>query len=428
MNNMPLLREYTRNLEKRGDVILLHINHDVDNSRRFNEFLEKAFDKVFFIPVVYGGTPGLKTQLSFQALVEEQIKRVLSECVIPAVRNGKKLMVIEDGGYFLPVYADMVRGAPCLEDGILGVVEQTTSGTRRTFAHSVKNKLCFPCASVARSKVKTNLESVFIGQRIVEELSLFLYSANTFLNFGSVLIVGYGIVGRSVFKSLRAYSCGVSVFDTDETIRKTAERDNCTVYADVCADMFRKDTILIGCVGGSIFSEEMLRAFMDGEAENLYLASASSKNHEFILLIEMAAGEKSIGGITLTAEEKREYYTLYALAGNGKKKHIFLFAEGMPVNFFRKNVISLTDRMIDLVFLEMLMLAEIMCAHGLSDGMHLLGASEEFNSLIDEDGLLEKWFAMNGFSFKGSIAETLDPHPDTECLIRPGRKGYASNE
>lgn len=419
MNNMPLLREYTQNLRKHEDIVLLHINHDVDNSYRFNEFLETVFDKVIFIPVSYDEDSEHRSHGSFQEHIEEQIKRVLSEAVIPAVENGKKLIVIEDGGYFLPVYVRAVRKYPGLEGGILGVVEQTTSGTRRTLSHSIKNALGFPCTSVARSKVKMNLESIFIGQRVVEELSLFLYSANTFLNFGNVLIVGYGIVGRSVFKSLGSYSCDISVYDSDVTIRKTAETDKCKVYSEVCSEMFKRDTILIGCVGNSIFSEKMLNAFMDGDAENLYLASASSKNYEFILLIEMARGEKSVGGITLTVKEKREYYTLYELEKNGRKKFIFLFAEGMPINFYRKNVISLTDRMIDLVFLEMLMLAEIMCTHKLSDGMHLLGESEEFKELIDEDGLMETWFSLNGFPLNDNMEKTLGSHPDTDYLRNP---------
>lgn len=419
MNNMPLLREYTQNLKKHENIVLLHINHDVDNSYRFNEFLETVFDKVIFIPVSYDEDSEHKTRGSFQEHIEEQIERVLSEAVIPAVENGKKLIVIEDGGYFLPVYVRAVRKYPNLEGNILGVVEQTTSGTRRTLSHSINNALGFPCASVARSKVKMNLESIFIGQRVVEELSLFLYSANTFLNFGNVLIVGYGIVGRSVFKSLGSYSCDISVYDSDVTIRKTAEMDKCKVYSEVCSEMFKRDTILIGCVGNSIFSEKMLSAFMDGDAENLYLASASSKNYEFILLIEMAQKKKSVGGITLTVKEKREYYTLYELEENGRKKFIFLFAEGMPINFYRKNVISLTDRMIDLVFLEMLMLAEIMCTHKLSDGMHLLGESEEFKELIDEDGLMETWFSLNGFPLNDNMEKKLGSHPNTDYLRNP---------
>ena len=416
---MPLLREYTQNLKKHENIVLLHINHDVDNSYRFNEFLETVFDKVIFIPVSYDEDSEHKTRGSFQEHIEEQIERMLSETVIPAVENGKKLIVIEDGGYFLPVYVRAIRKYTSLEGNILGVVEQTTSGTRRTLSHSINNALGFPCASVARSKVKMNLESIFIGQRVVEELSLFLYSANTFLNFGNVLIVGYGIVGRSVFKSLGSYSCDISVYDSDVTIRKTAEMDKCKVYSEVCSEMFKRDTILIGCVGNSIFSEKMLNAFMDGDAENLYLASASSKNYEFILLIEMARGEKSVGGITLTVKEKREYYTLYELEENGRKKFIFLFAEGMPINFYRKNVISLTDRMIDLVFLEMLMLAEIMCTHKLSDGMHLLGESEEFKELIDEDGLMETWFSLNGFPLNDNMEKKLGSHPDTDYLRNP---------
>lgn len=181
MNNMPLLREYTQNLRKHEDIVLLHINHDVDNSYRFNEFLETVFDKVIFIPVSYDEDSEHKTRGSFQEHIEEQIERVLSEAVILAVENGKKLIVIEDGGYFLPVYVRAIRKYPSLEGNILGVVEQTTSGTRRTLSHSIKNALGFPCASVARSKVKMNLESIFIGQRVVEELSLFCIPRIPFL-------------------------------------------------------------------------------------------------------------------------------------------------------------------------------------------------------------------------------------------------------
>ena len=116
MNNMPLLREYTQNLKKHEDIVLLHINHDVDNSYRFNTFLENVFGKVFFIPVIYDGAAEYKTYRSFQELVEEQIERVLSDAVIPAVENGKKIIVIEDGGYFLPVYVRAVRKYPSLEE------------------------------------------------------------------------------------------------------------------------------------------------------------------------------------------------------------------------------------------------------------------------------------------------------------------------
>lgn len=419
MNNMPLLREYTQNLKKHEDIILLHINHDVGNSYSFNAFLENAFGKVIFIPVSYDEEQEHSTRTTFQKDIEEQIEHILSEEIIPSAESGKRLIVIEDGGYFLPVYIRTVRKYPRLEGKILGVVEQTTSGTRRTLSHSTNNRLGFPCASIARSKVKMELESVFIGQRVVEELSLFLYSANNFLNFGNVLIVGYGIVGRSVFKSLSSYSCKVSVYDNDEIIRETARRDNCKVYSEICADMFQSDTILIGCVGSSIFSKEMLRAFMDGEAEKLYLASASSKNYEFLLFIEMARGEKSVDGIALTLKEKHGYFTVYELEGNGRKKQVLLFAEGMPVNFFRKNVISLTDRMIDIVFLEMLMLAEIMCDKSLADGMYLLGGSEELKPFIDEEELLKKWFSINRASLGKSPEEMLRPHPNSDYLRRP---------
>lgn len=42
----------------------------------------------------------------------------------------------------------------------------------------------------------------------------------------------------------------------------------------------------------------------------------------------------------------------------GEKKTFYLIANGMPVNFCRKGSISLTNRMIDLIFAEMTLCAE----------------------------------------------------------------------
>lgn len=439
---MKLLEQTAREAKTEkglADVVVLHINHCMDNTFYFNEVLRSLFYHVTLvtppysnqdIPEEYPGScyHGLqrdgvyhlmknRSELSCYSteflkstilLLEEAFRREL----IPLLRQGKKLLIIEDGGYHFEVLPRIKLLFPEVENRIIGVVEQTTSGTRRSMIPQ-GYRYAYPCASVARSDIKMNVESIFIGQRIVEELGLMLYAADTFYSFHSVLLVGYGIVGRSCRIALKGCNCRVKVYDTDSRVQQVAKNDGLRAYSEPDREMFSGDTIVIGCVGRPSFGEELFCTFLDGQGTNLYLASGSSKDVEFSYFLRYLAGKESeIPGLVLQSQEMAEWHTCYHFRYGDTEKNVYLMAEGKPVNFYREGVISLTYRVIDLVFTEMLQMALYLCRNrDLSPQLYILGEDNPITRAVSEKELLGFWFQENHFWYQGNQEAFLQPHP-----------------
>lgn len=440
-------------LKKRGeqyrdnsysDVIVLHINHCMDNSFYFSNILEQVFGEVVFVAAPYNNRQ-METDdhdyTFYTAKINEQnysiqrnnvalniVKNSFGECInsmievslerdiFPKLKDGKRLLIIEDGGYHYDIMRGLLKKNPSLKSQIVGTVEQTTSGTRRCYYDGVKNGFMYPCTSIARSELKMNFESIFIGQRIVEELNYFLYSANTFLNFQNVLIVGYGIIGRNVNKALQTIHCNVMAIDSDERICETARNDGLEARSKIDRTLFAPNTILIGCVGNPSFSFYDMMEFMLSDGENLYLASGSSKQVEFIDFIEGFKNAEEADIIKIELKTSERYFDVYNVTYKDITKKIYLIANGLPVNFYREDVISLTHRVIDLIFVEMLLIGISLVEDRYDNEMFLLGGDNKLKEIIDEKALIKEWFDTNGMNKNAEIYEMLDAHPDSDYL------------
>ncbi len=421
------------------DVIVLHINHCMDNSFYFNDVLKSLFSHVTFLAPPYNnqdipeGYPGpcyhgirrdgvyhlMKDRVELGCSGTEFLEATLSlleeafrQELIPLLREGKKLLIIEDGGYHFEALSRVKHLFPEVEDQIIGVVEQTTSGTRSSMSHQ-GYRYSYPCASIARSDIKMNLESIFIGQRIVEELGLMLYAADAFYSFHSVLLVGYGVVGRSCRLALEGRLCHMAAYDTDPRVLQIAEDDGLQTFSSPCPEMFCRDTIVIGCVGRPSFGREMFQAFLDGQGEIVYLASGSSKDVEFSYFLRYLAGkEEQIPGLVLESQETSEWYSCYHFCYGGVEKKVYFMAEGKPVNFYREDVISLTYRVIDLVFTEMLQMALYLCrTRDIPPQLYVLGEDNPITRAVSEKKLLDLWFQENHFWYREELETFLQPHP-----------------
>jgi len=440
--SMKLLEQTAREAKAEKwleDVAVLHINHCMDNTFSFNDVLRSLFSHVTLVTPPYssqdipegypepcyhgmqrdgvyrlmknqtelgcGGTEFLEATL---LLLEEAFRQEL----IPLLRRGKKLLIIEDGGYHFEALPRVKRLFPEVESRIIGVVEQTTSGTHRSMSRQ-GYQYAYPCASIARSDIKMNLESIFIGQRIVEELGLMLYAADAFFPFHSVLLVGYGIVGRSCRMALEGRFCRIEAYDTNPHVLRAAEEDGLRAYPKPDPDMFLGDTIVIGCVGRPSFGEGLFRAFLNGQGANLYLASGSSKDVEFSWFLRYLTGkEADIPGLSLEKQETAKWHSCYRFRYDGAEKNVYLMAEGKPVNFYREDVISLTYRVIDLVFTEMLKMALYLCrSRDLPPQLYILGDDNPITRAVSEKKLLDWWFQENRFWYQGELETFLRPHP-----------------
>lgn len=184
---------------------------------------------------------------------------------------------------------------------------------------------------------------------------------------------------------------------------EVAENDGLRTYSHPSPEMFCEDTVVIGCVGRPSFGEELFRAFLDGQGKNLYLASGSSRDVEFAYFLQYLEGKAAeLPSLVLERQETAKWYNCYRFRYGGVEKNVYLMAEGKPVNFYRQGVISLTYRVIDLVFTEMLQMALYLCRNrNLPPQLYMLGEDNPITRAVSERELLDLWFKENHFLVSG---------------------------
>lgn len=455
MKNAMKLSEYIANIMQketrlREEIVVLHINHCMDNSFDFSEILCRVFHKVVFVGVPYNdkvvpegysfrdffgiqqnenyslfeqGKCFEKQESDFIRAVERLIERALEKEMIPLLEKGKRLLIIEDGGYHYSLLRKMSKKYPILKDHVVGSVEQTTSGTLRGLKVAREQGFLYPQTSVARSDIKMNIESRFIAHRVVEELSLFLYTVNAFLDFHNILLLGYGVVGRRIAQDLRGRCLSMTAYDKCPEILQAARAEGIHTTSQIDRSCFGKNTVLIGNTGCQAFTKEMLAEFFCGEAEKLYLASSSSQDEEFRVYLNMLRGEEDFPqGAVLISGQENEYVNEACFDYCGVKKKIYLVAKGLPVNFYRKDVISLTNSVIDLVFAEMLSIGEELCSRDNTEQrLYLYGEDTSFFQSFSERELIRAWQKQYGYYEEEDIHVLMDKHPETELLRRMTR-------
>lgn len=427
------------------DIVVLHINHCMDNSFYFTEILNRLFYRAVFVGVPYNDMAvetgwsfvscyGRKRQDFYELWREETcfgrcegdfmeaVERLIYEALLkdikPCMEEGKQLLIIEDGGYHYPVLNRFMEENPRFAGQVRGSVEQTASGTLRCREFGERKGYAYPCASISRSDIKMHIESRFIGHRVVEELASFLYTANAFLDFHNVLLLGYGIVGRQVAKDLEGRNCCIHVLDTDLRVAKVAGDDGFSVVEEINPRLFGSDTMVIGNTGEAAFTGEMLAMFFMSVSSKLYLASSSSQDQEFKVFLNMATAKVPWPeGAALSGREDFEYYSRFLFDYRGMQKEIILIAQGLPVNFYRKNGISLTYSVIDLIFAQMLSEGLGFCVKdGWEKGLRLLGMEEGFGGYWSEEELAKSWFLNYGLAGSGGDWDFPKSHPEADYL------------
>lgn len=434
--------------EKCKDVMVLHINHCMDNSLWFSEILYGFFERTVFVGIPYNGNQ-VETAWSFPfcygtrnhqeyglwdgeerfgrireteenmflSAAELLIQRALSRYLVPEMEKGKRLLILEDGGYHYPVVERLLKEKPYLTEQICGCVEQTASGTRRGQLFHRKKGVPYTRASISRSDIKMYVESRFIGHRVVEELAGFLSNANRFLDFHNVLLLGYGIIGRQVALDLKVRSCLIQVYDTDSVICAAARADGCRVENVVTKETFCGDTIVIGNAGESSFTSEMLEAFFESRSRELYLASSSSQKWEFQRFLDMASGcIPWPGQAEMTDVTYGEGYRTYHFRVSSGEKKVYLIADGVPVNFYRKEAISLTCSMIDLVFSQMFSMGLALCREKTGGGLWMLGKNRKNQEIFSDRDLVDLWAKQYGLLVSENTKGYFDGHPEGTYL------------
>jgi S-adenosylhomocysteine hydrolase len=438
VRKMPLLAKASISMDKSmfRNLVVLHINHCAEDLFILNQVLSSLGATVIFVAVPYGNSSvpwplpyvvyhstysqeGFKLYKNndpfkgivpnFENAVGEMVTAALQDEIKPMVLSmGKHLVIIEDGGYHYNILDNIKAKFILPPKSLIGAIEQTASGSKRCVMYSKTKVLTYPVITVARSDVKMRFEPYFIARRIVDELNFLLYQSNDFLSFREVIVIGYGIIGRSIAFTLRSMDCKISVVDTDSEICNLAKKEGFQVFENIPPYAFDRRCIVIGATGESSFSLLMLSNFLESESPNLYLASASSKRVEFADLIDFFESSFEtrnlamktypiLSKITNIEIEISQIGIIYHFKYQEKRKSIVMIAEGYPVNFYRPHTISLTPTIMDPIITEIALCCEhlVRFSNDLKHNIYLLGSSQIPNMNIDEEKIVSEWLKLN---------------------------------
>lgn len=439
-SDFPVLSKYiNKYMKEKNNIILLHINHELDDIHDFHQMLAKYFVRSFFIAIPYkiesydaekipdkdfykiyqecgknkiysGNHVVSETGDHLQEQMEDMLYAVFNE--VAADLKTQNLLILEDGGYHYSAVENIKRKYQNFEQKILACIEQTRNGLRAYKQYAMEGSIGYPVLTVARSKIKMKIESCYIAQNAVKTTKSFMSLMNQKMIDSKVLLLGYGAVGRYVSKILNHYGCYQYVYDWNSRISQVAKNDGRNVLEKVNKYTFVDNMLLIGTTGNASFTREMLEAYIDSEADNIILVSVSSKQTEFQVLLENK--EKYIAETRVLKADDCILGIEYQFNNIYRRKKIRVLADGYPINFYGKEHIPL--EVIDLIYTEMLylMTLSINPSRILENSLYILGDNSEIFGDI-EDRLFDEWENIE-IKKNAKLQFLLEQHPEEEYL------------
>ena len=178
------------------------------------------------------------------------------------IKKGDRVIILDDGGYCLKNVPNKILQ----ENEVVGI-EQTTSGIRLQ-----KEFEYLPVIDVASSKIKITIEPWIVIDAIYRK------NGDTIKNYKNknIGIVGYGNIGKILYKDLVKKGYKVSIFDKNNNVNGT------TVFCKDINELFLNSDLILGCTGEDFSQKEWLK-IANG---NKLLLSFSSGDIEFNSLLQ----------------------------------------------------------------------------------------------------------------------------------------------
>lgn len=272
--------------------------------------------------------------------LKDHITRVAAAREQSGARTWTQTVVVDDGGYVLPVLRKEFQPFLSL---FRGVVEQTTSGiwAMRPFIHEVE----LPIFSVAESELKSTVEAQGVAMAALTSLRRLL--PNEKFDGRSAVLVGFGTIGQALAELLRRQNFSVWVTDTSPSKLVTAKERGFNVAATVAKaiDQARPSYILSCAEPGAVGADAFARVRND------------------CCLVSLTSRDGAFDKDALDANyEKRPCGNLGTLFTNESGDSMLLLADGFPVNFHFAE--SMPNQQSDLVMASLLVGAMALAAPG----------------------------------------------------------------
>lgn len=278
------------------------------------------------------------------------------------------VLIMEDGGFVIEAL-NKSSEFDWLKSHIRGAVEQTTKGMWLYEKLYEQSQLTFPSLTVARSKIKTYQEPIFIGQCIAFELQRIFNQLHQFIQHQCVLILGYGVVGKSLLPFLTPYQTQIYVCDTNpemyskDSLTLSALPNTCTFSSALEASWLKQIRIILGCTGQTCFTtERFFELLTQTPHSSLYFVSTSSAQIEFLNLIELlldsSATNRSLNQEwSVKAIDYEHIGQCFILRSLSKRVEVYFLGYGLPITFANPQSEGAPNRGMDAVISQMFLAA-----------------------------------------------------------------------
>lgn len=343
---LPTLNYFstTNKINLSGYIVILIQHLLSDFIHLVDAFLSSRVDKshVFIVGIPYStkdktvkylklkGYENLEIPLVYP--FDEQVRSTMRKAIEVSKSNGKKILIVEDGGYAVPILHKEFIGEG---DRFIGAVEQTSNGIWRDEEILEKYEIpyCIPIIDVARSNIKLRLESPLIGRAVCRNIELLLGKEFLEISGKKVGVTGFGSTGSRIAKTIKDMGAQLTIY-SDNSIDLNFAHNEGYKIAHNGLELVKSSNIIIEATGREWAGADEITALQNGT----YFVSASSKRmgikyNEFEGLIDK---DKTVN-----------------LPGIGVKYHlttgntVTLLADGFPVNFFDSE--SVPDKAIEFI-------------------------------------------------------------------------------
>lgn len=257
---------------------------------------------------------------------ERAVEGALARAVERAQRDGKPILLIDDGGKASAVAA---RRYPHLAH-LFRAVEQTTRGL--TELHKIEAErggpVPFPVVDVAKSPLKAH-EMPTIGAQVAKEVDKITRLIGMEVIVGrDVTVLGYGAIGRGVALALRDRGATVTVWDMDPATRARAAADG-FVSPDDRAEALGGKALVVGATGHRSVTRDDI-ALLSHEC---VLASASSRDVEIDLSVNRDRDVETVPLLTAGRGDRRFVTRVWRFGDDEGARDIVVLKNGFPLNF-----------------------------------------------------------------------------------------------
>ncbi len=221
---------------------------------------------------------------------------------------GQSLVLLDVGGYFAPVLAELCER---FTGRIVGVVEDTENGHRRYL--EIGKPPC-PVYSVARSPLKQP-EDHLVGQSIVFSTEALMRSCGDILPGRAAAVIGFGKLGSSIAHTLHAKGVRVSVYDANPVRAAQALAQGFHVSSSRASVLSCAGIVMCATGNLALRCDDFARL-----ANGAYLASVTSSEDELELDALTGLYEQT---------SVADHVTRYAALGH----YFYVLAGGNAVNF-----------------------------------------------------------------------------------------------